>query len=112
MTGISGRRLPCAIALFALPLALVGCSKGCTGSKSPGSSELKIGLVTDVGGRGDQSFNDGALRGLETWASGKRYTTRGYEALPVAELAQTIPDDLRASGQIKPLGIEPVVLQA
>ena len=26
---------------------------------------LTVGLVTDVGGRGDQSFNDSALRGLE-----------------------------------------------
>ena len=30
--------------------------------------ELKVGLVFDIGGRGDQSFNDSAYRGLE-WAS-------------------------------------------
>src|SRR5450756_1250377 len=35
-------------------------------SKAPVTSTVKIGLVTDVGGRGDQSFNDSALRGLET----------------------------------------------
>jgi basic membrane protein A len=40
-----------------------------------------IGLALDVGGRGDQSFNDGALRGLETMAAGLRYTARGYEPL-------------------------------
>jgi len=28
-------------------------------------SKLKVGLVFDVGGRGDKSFNDGAYRGLE-----------------------------------------------
>jgi len=43
-----------------------------------------IGLALDVGGRGDQSFNDGALRGLEEMAAGLRYTARGYEPLPGA----------------------------
>ena len=31
-------------------------------------AELKIGMVYDIGGRGDQSFNDSAYRGLQ-WAS-------------------------------------------
>jgi len=44
-----------------------------------------VGLALDVGGRGDQSFNDGALRGLETMAAGLRYTPRGYERMPDAE---------------------------
>ena len=32
------------------------------------SAKLKIGMVFDVGGKGDQSFNDSAYRGLQ-WAS-------------------------------------------
>ncbi len=32
------------------------------------ADKLKVGLVYDIGGRGDQSFNDSAYRGLE-WAS-------------------------------------------
>jgi basic membrane lipoprotein Med (substrate-binding protein (PBP1-ABC) superfamily) len=32
------------------------------------AKKLKVGLVFDIGGRGDQSFNDSAYRGLE-WAS-------------------------------------------
>ena len=32
------------------------------------ADKLKVGLVFDIGGRGDQSFNDSAYRGLE-WAS-------------------------------------------
>ena len=44
-----------------------------------------VGLALDVGGRGDQSFNDGALRGLEAMAAGLRYTPRGYEPLPDGE---------------------------
>src|SRR5256885_2213677 len=43
---------------------------------------LTVGLALDVGGRGDQSFNDGTLRGLENMAAGLRYTPRGYEPLP------------------------------
>jgi basic membrane protein A len=32
------------------------------------SAELKVGMVFDIGGKGDQSFNDSAFRGLE-WAA-------------------------------------------
>jgi basic membrane protein A len=35
---------------------------------SPALAELKVGMVFDVGGKGDQSFNDSAYRGLK-WAS-------------------------------------------
>ncbi len=69
-----------------------------------------IGLALDVGGRGDQSFNDGALRGLEMMAAGLRYTAHGYEPLSDADYAAALPPDLR--GQSFPhLGIpQPLVL--
>jgi basic membrane protein A len=35
---------------------------------SAGAAKLKVGMVFDVGGKGDQSFNDSAYRGLQ-WAS-------------------------------------------
>ena len=35
---------------------------------SAGAAKLKIGMVFDIGGKGDQSFNDSAYRGLQ-WAS-------------------------------------------
>src|SRR3954452_14480982 len=54
-----------------------------------------VGLVLDVGGRGDQSFNDGALRGLEVMAAGLRYTAHGYEPLSDAQRADALPADLR-----------------
>jgi basic membrane protein A len=59
------------VAGIALALALVaGCGKK---SESPssgtpstgGSAPFKVGLVFDVGGRGDKSFNDAAYAGLE-----------------------------------------------
>src|SRR5438067_3715930 len=70
-----------------------------------------VGLALDVGGRGDQSFNDGALRGLEMMAAGLRYTPHGYEPLPDGEYLRLLPVDLRAK-PLSHLGIpEPIVLQ-
>jgi basic membrane protein A len=63
----------------------------------PAEGAIKVGLVTDVGGRGDKSFNDSALRGLEQWAGG-------------ADLS-TVPADL-ASQNITSLGVTPVVLES
>ena len=37
---------------------------------SPALAKLKVGMVFDIGGKGDQSFNDSAYRGLQ-WASEK-----------------------------------------
>src|SRR6266702_1292097 len=41
-----------------------------------------VGLALDVGGRGDQSFNDGALRGLEPLPDGEYRRLLGPLALP------------------------------
>ncbi|MBI4548707.1 MAG: BMP family ABC transporter substrate-binding protein [Ignavibacteriae bacterium] len=52
---------------LSLPFIAILLCCGC-GQKKPEqlkTSELKIGLVFDVGGRGDKSFNDAAYRGLE-----------------------------------------------
>src|SRR5438067_1427971 len=73
-------------------LALLGCRKK--------SVPHTIGLALDVGGRGDQSFNDGALRGLEQMAAGLRYTAHGYEPLPDGEYQ--LPPDLAALGRSFP----------
>lgn len=77
------------------------------------SAQVKVGLVTDVGGRGDQSFNDSALRGLEMWAAGKRFDegAGGYVALTEAEIAAGLPPYFKELGiDVKPLGVEPLVL--
>ena len=41
--------------------------------KPPAVEKPRIGLVLGLGGRGDQSFNDSALRGLEFWGAGLKY---------------------------------------
>ena len=46
-----------------LSIFVLNCGKKATQEQS--STSLKVGLVFDVGGRGDKSFNDGAYRGLE-----------------------------------------------
>lgn len=52
--------------LAAVPLA-AGCGKSSpSGSASTGgAAPMQVGLVFDVGGRGDKSFNDSAYQGLE-----------------------------------------------
>lgn len=76
------------------------------------AEQTKVGLVTDVGGRGDRSFNDSALRGLETWASKVKYVLGGgYEPLSDEEFKASIPEDLAYAG-IYSMNVVPVVLES
>lgn len=75
------------------------------------TKSLKIGLVTDIGGRGDQSFNDSALRGLELWAAGKKYDAARYVDAAAADITATVAPDL-AGRKIEPLPVTPLVLQS
>ena len=70
------RRLTKIVAVTAVAsIALVGCGKNDDDNKSDSKSESicksadgdgpKVGLAYDVGGRGDQSFNDAAYAGVE-----------------------------------------------
>ncbi|WP_238998153.1 BMP family lipoprotein [Nocardioides limicola] len=59
------------IAGMAASLVLAGCGTDdpdgpdTDPGTDPGTSEVKVGLAYDVGGRGDQSFNDAAAAGLD-----------------------------------------------
>jgi basic membrane protein A and related proteins len=104
-------RSPSSLALLALccAVALLACRK----NEAPAPSGPRVGLVTDVGGRGDGSFNDSALRGLELWAGGKKYVGTRYVDASREELAQTLTEELaRREPPIVPLGITPLVLQS
>ncbi|ATB43514.1 ABC transporter [Cystobacter fuscus] len=79
--------------------------------EAPKAKDLKVGLVTDVGGRGDHSFNDSALRGLELWAAGKKVESGRYVDASPEELKATLQQDLTSRG-IAPVGVTPVVLQS
>ncbi|TDC81644.1 BMP family ABC transporter substrate-binding protein [Actinomadura sp. 7K507] len=54
------------VASAALTLAASGCGGQEADTGGGGDSEtMKVGLAYDIGGRGDQSFNDSAARGLD-----------------------------------------------
>lgn len=56
------------LALFLFSCGLVACAKGSASgnaSASPSPAGIKLGMVTDVGGLGDKSFNDSAYAGLQ-----------------------------------------------
>jgi basic membrane protein A and related proteins len=62
------------IAVAALALSAAACGGGNPADTSPsgggngggnGGSDIQVGIAYDVGGRGDQSFNDAAYRGLQ-----------------------------------------------
>ncbi|HYO51491.1 BMP family ABC transporter substrate-binding protein [Archangium sp.] len=81
------------------------------------AQKTKIGLVLGLGGRGDQSFNDSALRGLEMWAAGVKYEGGGYKDVAPEERQSSLQtslgqDMVRRGLQMTPLGITPVVLQS
>lgn len=46
-------------------ISISSCGKKQENTTSTDNSKLKIGLVFDVGGKGDKSFNDAAYKGLE-----------------------------------------------
>jgi basic membrane protein A len=58
--------LPRVLALLAVALLAAGCARPADKSAPPAAAgTLRVGLVFDVGGRGDKSFNDAAYAGLE-----------------------------------------------
>jgi len=64
------RRMKVAAAMSVAALALAGCGSSTESSPSAdgttsGAKTLKVGMAYDVGGRGDQSFNDAAAAGLD-----------------------------------------------
>jgi basic membrane protein A len=97
---------PRLLALVSISLCLAGCKR----AKPP--QGRSVGLVSDVAGRGDQSFNDSALRGLELWAAGKKYAGGGYQTATPDERRASIPPELATRIGPQPLDITPTVLQS
>jgi basic membrane protein A len=66
--------------------ALTLTASACGGSSSDGSSgssgkgkDMKVALAFDVGGRGDQSFNDSAAKGVDEAQKKIGFTTKDFE---------------------------------
>lgn len=97
------------LALLLVLLGVVGCKKSSDASPAP-KVGLTVGLVTDIGGRGDQSFNDSALRGLEVWAASSAFKNGRYEPMPAAERDAQVPPALKAT--VTPVAVKPLVVQS
>ena len=77
-------------AILAGAIVLTGCggSSGgdstttpkASGSSSAAASDLKVGMAYDIGGRGDQSFNDSAAAGLDKAKADLGIQTKEAEA--------------------------------
>jgi basic membrane protein A and related proteins len=76
------------------------------GTTSPAASDLKVGMAYDIGGRGDQSFNDAAAAGLDRSKAELGITdTKELEASPGETDAQK-EERLR---QLAEAGYNPIV---
>ncbi|MGA9595324.1 MAG: BMP family ABC transporter substrate-binding protein [Acidimicrobiia bacterium] len=51
--------------LFSVVLAFALITTACGGDDSGGGADVNVGMVFDIGGRGDQSFNDAAAAGFD-----------------------------------------------
>jgi basic membrane protein A len=74
-----------ALALLLLPVLAAGCGKSASTDQKPvmgDNSPVQVGLVFDVGGRGDKSFNDAAYAGLD---SAKKYLGIEFSTLETSE---------------------------
>ncbi|WP_434382073.1 BMP family lipoprotein [Melittangium boletus] len=68
-----------------------------------------MGLVLSLGGRGDQSFNDSALRGLEQWSAGVKSAGEGYQPLSAEERRASLEG---LDTPLPALGVTPLVVQS
>lgn len=82
------------ILVICMALALCACGNK---TEAPAEAKIKIGMVTDVGGVNDQSFNQGAWEGLQALANeDKTFTVNYLESKTDADYAsniQTFLDD-------------------
>jgi basic membrane protein A and related proteins len=95
--------------LLAVALAAAACGKSSTSSSSGGNAPAakKIGIVYDIGGKGDKSFNDSAYRGLQAAQQklGSKIQTRDVEPNPDGSNRQELLEGLATDGYQLVFGI-------
>lgn len=72
------RALTMTVAFSTLALGMTACGS----DDSSGGDSVKVGMAYDVGGRGDQSFNDSAAKGLDKAKNSLGAKTKESEASP------------------------------
>ncbi|MFF8591244.1 BMP family protein [Streptomyces sp. NPDC015220] len=99
------------MAVAVVALAAAGCGKSSTDSGGGSSSESGkysgkgIGLAYDVGGKGDQSFNDAAFSGLEK--AQKDFSLGGRDIEP--QDGESNADKVQRLEQLAKAGYNPVI---
>ncbi|MBM7114516.1 BMP family lipoprotein [Archangium primigenium] len=100
------------VSVLGLVLALSAVS-ACKSRKEepapPAPKVSRVGLVLSLGGRGDQSFNDSALRGLEQWSAGVKSAGEGYQPLSAEERRASLEG---LDTPLPALGVTPLVVQS
>lgn len=96
--------------ILALALSACGSSdseggKASDGASSGSKSDVKVGLAYDIGGRGDQSFNDMAAAGLDKAKSQFGLKTSESEAAP--DEAESAKEDRLI--QLADAGYDPII---
>ncbi|QFG21849.1 BMP family protein [Actinomadura sp. WMMB 499] len=76
------RRTLVAVTSAALVLSASACGGETADGGGEGDGALKVGLAFDIGGRGDQSFNDSAAAGLDRAAKELEIDTEEISAKP------------------------------
>jgi basic membrane protein A len=104
MRGVRGVRV--GALLVALGLIVAACGGGddeggtSTGGGDAAAEAKKVGIVYDIGGRGDKSFNDSAFAGLEAARSeqGDKIEARDIEPNPDGSNRKELLDSLADEG--------------
>ena len=103
-------KIAAATSVAAIMLAACGSSGGgSTGTapqSSPPTSDVKVGMAYDVGGRGDQSFNDAAAAGLDKAVSEMGIQIKELSAAPSGETDATREERLV---QLADAGYNPII---
>ncbi|MEU1182123.1 BMP family ABC transporter substrate-binding protein [Streptomyces sp. NPDC005820] len=102
-----------AVAVAVIALAATGCGESSTGSKASDSASSSsgkysgkgIGLAYDIGGKGDQSFNDAAYAGLQK--AEKEFGISGRDVEPQDN--ETDADKIQRLTQLAQAGYNPVI---
>ncbi|MFD4572290.1 BMP family protein [Streptomyces sp. NPDC058417] len=102
-----------AVAVAAIALAAAGCGESSTGAKSDGDTAKEsgkytgkgIGLAYDIGGKGDQSFNDAAYAGFQK--AEKEFGIGGRDVEP--QDGESDADKVQRLTQLAQSGYNPVI---
>ncbi|WP_130441705.1 BMP family protein [Streptomyces sp. BK239] len=101
-----------AVAVAVVALAASGCGESSTGAKSDGDKQSSgkysgkgVGLAYDIGGKGDQSFNDAAFAGFQK--ADKEFGIGGRDVEP--QDGESEADKVQRLTQLAKEGYNPVI---